>query len=288
MESYKVILSVIAGSRLYGYAGPDSDLDVRGIFIPSIDCLLGLKKFDQIENKIDDSVLFSVQKSFALLQKGHAQLLEILFAPSSNIIELTPEGQLLIENRQIFVTKNSVKSILGFANAEVRKARALGLCIKMEKVRPPLREILENLTTSTNLHNYERDQIYDIIFANRDDDPREEVYTARKLGEKRKESIEKYGYSVKNACNAIRLLHQAESLINDGRITYPLPYCSFYKDIRSGNITLDQFNMEFNAVNQRVMQKSRSCDLPKIPDVLVVRNLYKEIIKGELYADKDC
>jgi predicted nucleotidyltransferase len=287
VEYGKVILSVLAGSRLYGYATENSDNDLRGICIPPIDYLLGLKRFDQLEDKETDTLIFSIQKAFTLLQKGHTQLLEILFAPPENIKEITDQGQLLIDSRNLFITKNSIKSILGFANAEVRKARSLSLAIKMEKVKTPLREIVTELIKTANLHNYQRDQIFDIVFADRDDDPREYVYSTRHLGERRKESVFQHGYSVKNACNALRLLHEAESLISERSITFPLPHCDLYRKIRNGRVNLDEFNNLFDSVNDRVMLAYTNCDLPKSPDQDGIRNLYKELIKGVL-NDQDC
>jgi predicted nucleotidyltransferase len=39
-----VIFKSIIGSTAYGVAGPDSDVDVRGVFLPPTSLVLGLNK----------------------------------------------------------------------------------------------------------------------------------------------------------------------------------------------------------------------------------------------------
>ena len=69
----KVLFETITGSKLYGIANEESDTDIKGFAIPNIDCILGLKNFEQKESSNGkegpdkvESVIYSVHKYFHL------------------------------------------------------------------------------------------------------------------------------------------------------------------------------------------------------------------------------
>lgn len=83
MKSARLFSLMISGSHLYGFASPDSDVDLRGIFVYNTNRLLGLDKpADVIELKIDnlDIVLFEISKALNLSFKGNGNELEHLMA----------------------------------------------------------------------------------------------------------------------------------------------------------------------------------------------------------------
>ena len=115
-------LLVRTGSHLYGCSVPTSDIDTRGFVVPPAEYLLGRKSFEQHETKDPDTVIWSFPKFFNLLERFSPNTAEILFAPKEHIIEITHAGQLMIDNRHLFVSKKLIKPMQGFAFGEWKKA----------------------------------------------------------------------------------------------------------------------------------------------------------------------
>jgi hypothetical protein len=134
---YKVIFLHKSGSYLYGTQTPNSDIDYRGIFIPSkIDVLLKKDSGqwncsttnESEKNKAGDLdlTLWSVYKFFGMLQGGDTNAFDTLFAVNSPSVEFClPEMQLIYDNREHFLP-NSLKSFFGYALTQVRKYSVKG------------------------------------------------------------------------------------------------------------------------------------------------------------------
>lgn len=82
----QTLYAVVFGAHLFGTADDQSDVDVRGVFLPDIEeVLLGHPKESlriQSEATKDDLVLWSVQHFRALLLKGDTNAVELLFSDS--------------------------------------------------------------------------------------------------------------------------------------------------------------------------------------------------------------
>ena len=112
------------GSRLYGTATEDSDLDIRGFTFLPPEYVLGVKRFQLHENLQDgeDIVVWSVDKFVRMLLKGSTIAFEMLSCPEAMTIRKSDLAAELLRHRAKFVSKKVVKSILGYAQNEWRKA----------------------------------------------------------------------------------------------------------------------------------------------------------------------
>lgn len=81
----RFLLAVESGSRAWGFPSPDSDYDVRVIFIRPINDYLSIKTaketFEYIENEWFDVGGWDLRKALNLLWKSNAVLLEWLNPP---------------------------------------------------------------------------------------------------------------------------------------------------------------------------------------------------------------
>lgn len=84
-NNVKILYACESGSRAWGFPSPDSDYDVRYLYIRPLESYLKLfPERDVIEGPIDevkDFVGWDLQKALKLLMKGNAPLIEWLHSP---------------------------------------------------------------------------------------------------------------------------------------------------------------------------------------------------------------
>ena len=84
-EPLHFLLAVESGSRAWGFASPDSDYDVRAIYIRPQKYYLQIDEakdtFEFIENQWFDVGGWDIRKALRLLRKSNATLLEWLRSP---------------------------------------------------------------------------------------------------------------------------------------------------------------------------------------------------------------
>jgi predicted nucleotidyltransferase len=120
-ENFTVLFECVSGSRLYGLHGEDSDFDYRGICFPPEDSMLGLKSFEQHEEKDPDRVVYSLRKFINLALQNNPNILELLYVPSENIKVRSRIYDQLCENRERFLSKRIFKSYMGYAQAQLHR-----------------------------------------------------------------------------------------------------------------------------------------------------------------------
>lgn len=115
-DSKQLVLFVLAGSRAYGRNTPESDLDLRGVFLPGLSEILLQKEQDTLELEApEDTVLFSLAKFFRLAAAGNPNVLEWLFVCPEHVFFASDWGCRILENRSLFLTQRMLDSYLGYA-----------------------------------------------------------------------------------------------------------------------------------------------------------------------------
>ena len=97
------------------------DKDTIGILVPPEKYIYGLSRFEQIEKKEDewDTVIYSIQKMFKLLLNANPNVLSLLWINNNDYIKVTDLGRRIIENRDIFVSKQAYHSFSGYAYSKL-------------------------------------------------------------------------------------------------------------------------------------------------------------------------
>lgn len=116
---------VIRGSRAYGTNVPTSDTDYAGVFIQSIDDILGNNYKEQINDSKNDIVFYEVKRFLQLLQTNNPNILELLNTPEDCIIYKHPAFDLILEHKEKFVTKLCANSFVGYAYEQISKAKGM-------------------------------------------------------------------------------------------------------------------------------------------------------------------
>lgn len=127
----KFIFEGLHGSHLYGLNTPESDLDMKGIFIPNPkDILLGQAKKsysvttgnDKSKNSKDDVdiEMFSLHQFILDAAKGETYALDMLHSPKEAIITDSSVWQYIQQNRASFYTTN-MTSYMGYVMKQAAK-----------------------------------------------------------------------------------------------------------------------------------------------------------------------
>ena len=138
----RTILLTVAGSRAYGMNTPESDLDVKGIFVPPLKYYFSSNDIEQLDSAEDigkyfsnlstaqqairskygmEGVVFEVCRFMDLAAGANPNILDILFCRDEDVILNTTHGIHLRKERQRFLTKKSLQTFLGYATAQAKK-----------------------------------------------------------------------------------------------------------------------------------------------------------------------
>lgn len=125
-----VFYEVISGSRAYGFANENSDVDLRGIFFPNFDAIYGLKTFkDPQEFKDPDRVLYSFKKFMTLAMANNPNILELLWIDDRDLVVTNWSYMYFIKDiRESFLTKKIFTTYLGYVKAQIHKIKNEGNC----------------------------------------------------------------------------------------------------------------------------------------------------------------
>ncbi len=118
----KIIFKCIVGSQAYGTNTPESDIDIKGVYIQDKSDVIGFNKYKpQIEiNK--DEVYFEIGRFLELLQKGNPTMMELIFSPDDCVLEYTEEWNILLQYKDKFITQECRNSFIGYAESQIKKA----------------------------------------------------------------------------------------------------------------------------------------------------------------------
>lgn len=228
------------GSVMYGTNIPGkSDSDFVGVFMPTEEYTLGLKKVEQVEFRTNDTAsgkkntaedmdctLYSLPKYMELLLNNNPNTLETLFVPQNCQLYVHELGYKLLENRELFLSKKSYHSFKGYSHSQVERLK-------------------------------------------RGEDN----------GTGRQELIQKFGYDTKMASHALRLYLEANELLSTGRITLPLKENQLVLTVKKGEWNRERFLQECERLEALCDELYVKTSLPHGPDREGASNLLVELQK---------
>ena len=139
----KPLYLVIRGSHAYGTNIETSDTDYSGIFIQSMDDILGNKYVEQINDDKNDTVIYEIRRFLELLGTNNPTVLELLNTPEDCVIYKDPIFDLILNDREKFITKICAKSLGGYAKQQISKAKGQNKKQNWEKDKVTRKDVLD-------------------------------------------------------------------------------------------------------------------------------------------------
>jgi predicted nucleotidyltransferase len=137
------LLIVIRGSHAYGTNIETSDTDYSGVFVQSEDDILGNKYLEQINDDKNDTVIYEVRRFLELVSKNNPTVLELLNTPEDCILYKDPAFDMILENKDKFITKICANSFGGYAKMQIQKAKGQNKKQNWEKDKVTRKEVLD-------------------------------------------------------------------------------------------------------------------------------------------------
>ena len=262
------IAKIVYGSNLYGTNTPDSDLDIKGIYLPSIEDLYLQRVKDSIgfdtsevsvknTSEDTDEEYYSLHYFLKLACRGDTCALDLLHAPPSKVLLSNPIWKLIVSHRKKFYTKN-LASFINFAKTQAVKYSVKG--DKLNEVREMmlflgglepltrLRDVWDDIPTGEYLTKYpsseEQNNLRTIEICGRrlqETTSAEYAYKVAetisdRYGERAKLAATNSGIDWKALSHAVRAAFQIKSILKEGTITFPLAIADELRDIKLGKL----------------------------------------------------
>ena len=177
------------------------DKDIMGIYIPPENVLFGIDNMETIERMIEEKHSEKRSSTWDIVYYSLPKYLRLIMKQNPNVISL-----LWIEEEHYIK-----RTALGNRLVEVREKLLSKDCYK-------------------SFCGYARSQLHRMTH----------IAPTGRLGQKRKELIEKFGYDVKNASHLIRLLKMGMETLVTGQMTVKRPDSSMLLEIKRGEWRLEK------------------------------------------------
>jgi len=132
------------GSRAYGtHIEGISDTDYKGFCTVPIEYLFGfMKNFEQAELNDPDTVIFELRKFFKLAADCNPNSLEILYVEPEDIVYISPLGEEVLANRDLFLSKKIKFTMVGYSVAQLKRIKLHRRYLLNPPASPPTRKEL--------------------------------------------------------------------------------------------------------------------------------------------------
>ena len=315
-----IMFLTLGGSYAYGTNIETSDIDIRGCALNTKEEILTNKKFEQFVNEETDTTIYGFNKVVSLLTNVNPNTIELLGCKLEHYLYISPIGQELLDNKNMFLSKKCVHSFGGYASSQLRRldnkaARDLGqsqqevhilnsiknaACSYKERYFEHPEDAIRLYIGESVQEEYDTEIFMDINLKHyplRDwkgmwSDMNNIVKDCSKLG-KRNAHAASHGKLAKHMMHLVRLYLMCFDILDNGEIiTYREKDHDFLMSIRNGDY-LDENDKPtkefFNIVDELESQleaKKNSTMLPETPDMKqiekFVMSVNERVVKGEM------
>jgi predicted nucleotidyltransferase len=291
------IFETVYGSRLYGTATIDSDMDLRGCCLPTMDVLLNpFMSFEQKDSGFEeeDRVIYALGQFFKLCADCNPSIVEMLFAPKRFWVYTSWHWEEVVRNRELFLSKNARYRYAGYAVSQFYKVKRHRRYFTAPIDHKPTRKefgLSDIPVISGDGLNAVMNVSYDLLHPNFVEEIRKEREYRDAMKEwkdfvswrdgrnpARKKTEEKFGFDCKGSSHILRLMHEGKELLLEGNITFPLPKADDILAVKNGEYTYEQIEEIVKDLDRNFDLWYNESPLPKSPDRNKLTELYFKIL----------
>lgn len=96
-------------------------MDIRGVAANSERDLLGLSNFEQTTDTATDTTIYGFRKYIGLILNCNPNTIEMLGCRPDSYALVSPSGQMLLANKELFLSRKAIYSFGGYANSQLRR-----------------------------------------------------------------------------------------------------------------------------------------------------------------------
>lgn len=123
IEEYKdrLMFLTFGGSHAYGTNLPTSDIDIRGVMLPTKESLIGLNKEEQRLDPETDTCIYEFNKFVKLISNCNPNTIELIGCKPEQVLIFNDLGKELIDNKDLFISQKCINSFSGYAISQLRR-----------------------------------------------------------------------------------------------------------------------------------------------------------------------
>lgn len=276
------------GSHAYGTNIATSDEDFRGVAVAPKSHVIGFAHtFEQQETKgHEDSVIFDLRKFMSLAAECNPNVIEVLFVDDSDVLECTKAGQLLRDNRHLFLSKKARFTFSGYAVSQLKRIRTHRSYLLSPPDHKPTREEF-GLSTRHKITADMMGAMDKLVAEDAGEvDPnvielvqKEKQYKSamatwnshekwkRERNPARAEMEAKYGFDCKHGSHLVRLLRMCREILSGQGVQVRRPDAQELLDIRRGAWSYDRLISWAEKEDQEMQGLYDASPLPTTVDI---------------------
>ena len=121
-----LLFKAIVGSQAYGLSTPESDIDIKGVFLLPNDYLLVNDYIPKISDDKNNITYYELNRFMELIKENNPNIIELLFSNENMIQYCHPLFKTnILDNKEQFLTKKLEYTFGGYAISQIKKARGL-------------------------------------------------------------------------------------------------------------------------------------------------------------------
>jgi predicted nucleotidyltransferase len=292
------------GSVAYGTNTPSSDVDEKGVAVPSSSSYYyGFDRFEQKDSgwaDKTDRVIYDLRKFVALASDCNPNIVEVLYVDPSDYLKVTKAGRMLLAMRELFLSQKASMTFSGYAMAQLHRIEGH----YKWRQNPPSEPVELSFTSYHDITPYDKpfekkfggheikvsswietcggNDIEVLIktfksYATIKHVDHEAFDAAKKnyanylnwlanRNPKRAAIEEQHGYDCKHAYHLIRLLRMGKEILAEGKVLVKRPDKDELLAIRNGKYTYPELIEMAKDLKNEVDKAVLTSPLPKGPD----------------------
>lgn len=283
---------VVMGSVSYGVSNDMSDQDIYAFCIPRRDIVFPesagfihgfddsqADRFEQMQKhhiafdgRLYDVQIHNIVKYFRLAAEGNPNMIDSLFVPNRCVLHMKPAGQILRDNRKLFLSKIVWHKFKGYAYSQLNKARVKPFWQLLEMAKRnfgvdpetfgfPEEGAIERFV------GYVKKTVVDSALSQGHKDAYAAILARLadfNFSGGRATSIVEYGWDVKFGYHTVRLIAEVEQILAEGDLDLERN-ADQLRAIRRGSMTLEQVEEWFGEKERQLGEIYHRSELPHKP-----------------------